>query len=429
MLSTSSVAAGAGTVAPAPLGTSCGTGCYSYTAGQQVTITPTGTNGAILATWTGDCAGQGATCTLTMSSAKTAVAVFRPNMNIMFVTNGMIDPVTIGSNLAGGDAFCASSAAAALLGGTNWRAWLATSPSTTNINAATHVGASTTGWLRPDGRPFATSMSNLIAGQIYYPPRISEKNLDRGLNVLVATGSDDAGNFAFASCVDWTQNSGATYLAGNMTQTTHYWITGDSVDCTKNMTIYCFENDSGTAQVVAPVIPANGRRAFMSKTSWLPSGVTTPDTGADALCQGDAGAAGLPRAANYRALLATSVAATDATRFNLSGAPWYRVDGAQIVNVASDLAAPMGNKMLTTMNVDPTGAYAAYETVWTGSGVAPGVTTNTNNCVNWTSAASTDTGWTGLADETAPVGFTAYFWSTTMTTPCNTAQRLYCLEN
>ena len=158
---------------------------------MKVTAAPTG--GSIFGGWSGDCAGQGAACTLTMSAAHTAVAHFRPNMNIAFVSDGTLVPGTIGSSLATADAFCASSAKAAFLGGTVWKAWLSTSAATTNINAATHVGASTTGWIRIDGRPFATSMANLQAGKIYYPLRLTELGNDRSLAYAVMSSTNGDG--------------------------------------------------------------------------------------------------------------------------------------------------------------------------------------------------------------------------------------------
>ena len=109
---------------------------------------------------------------------------------------------------------------------------------------------------------------------------------------------------------------------------------------------------------------------------------------ADAVCQGDATAAGLAVPANYRALLTTAVAATDSTRINLTGQPWYRLDGAQLVAVASEPADSGANKQLTSLNVTSAGIYQTELFVWTGSGVAPSSTAMTMNCTNWTSSSS-----------------------------------------
>src|SRR3954471_20259781 len=152
-LVTVGIAGAAGTVATSPAGTSCGPNCVSFAPGANVTLTATPTGSAIFAAWEGDCAGQGAACSLTMSTNRRTAAHFRPNMNIMFVSSGTITPGTIGSNLAAADSFCSRSAKAAFLGGNSWRAWLAT----TATSAPDHIGASTSGWILADGRPFVSS--------------------------------------------------------------------------------------------------------------------------------------------------------------------------------------------------------------------------------------------------------------------------------
>jgi hypothetical protein len=347
-------------------------------------------------------------------------------MNIMFVTEGTLKPTAIGSDLAKADAFCAQSAAAAFLGGAVWKAWLATSAATTNLNAATHVGRSTPGWIRVDGLPFATSMTNLLAGKILYPPRITELNTNRSSLSAVLTGTDEHGDaIPGGNCADWT--SSGLFYGGSATATTSNWTNasvmgGDSCGSSL-MPIYCFESDSGMAAVPTPVVPANARRAFLSHTTWIPgAGVS----GADTVCQNDAATAGLANATNYRALLTTSVAATDPTRISLTGAPWFRLDGAQLVATAADLATPAAGKLLTSLNVDSAGSYVGYATVnypvWTGNGVAPSATTMVENCSNWTSSSAAVSGWWGSATESATV------WWAGNAMDCSQRSALYCFE-
>lgn len=417
---TMGIAGTTGRVMVTPAGTSCGTGCWAFTQGQSVTVVATGDAPALFAAWSGDCVGQGATCTLVLSADKTIAAHFRPNMNIMFVTEGTLVPARIGSDLATADRFCVDSAGAAFLGGSRWKAWLATSAATTNINAATHVGGSTTGWIRVDGRPFATSTANLLAGKILYPPKITEANNDRSLFFAVVTGAlGDGSVIPNGTCGDWTSSGNA--FSGNVTTTTGSWTdqfftNGDSC-ATSQYPIYCFENDSGMAVVPTPVAPANARHAFLSRTLWVPGAGTSA---ADAACQSEATAAGLGSTANYRALLTTAVAATDPTRINLAGQPWFRLDGAQLVATALDLAAPAADKLLTPLNLDSSGSYVANFVAWTGNGIAPAGTSMVLNCANWTS--TTASSWMGLAN-VAGSG-----WWANNTQPCNGAARLYCFE-
>jgi len=415
------VAAGTGTVTPSPAGTSCGAGCFGYAPGTSVKITAAPATGSLFGGWSGDCAGQGATCTLTMSADHSAVAHFRPNKNIAFVTDGTIVADTIGSSLAVADTFCASSAKAAFLGGTTWKAWLSTSAATTNINATTHVGNSTTGWVRIDGRPFATSMANLISGTIYFPLLLTELGNSRAQAYAVLTGTNFDGTSLSGNCADWTSATG-TVFCGVAFDTIQAWsfqfeLGGDSCSMSP-LPIYCFENDAGMAAVAAPVAPANARHAFVSTTQWTPGGGVAA---ADAVCQSDASSAGLANAANYRALLTTTVAATDPSRISLTGQPWYRLDGAQVFASAADLADP--SKALTAVNLTPGGVYLPVVSVWTGGGVSPSSTETTMNCNNWTSSSASLTAWTGEANSAA-----AFWWLGGSNRSCGSPLSLYCFE-
>ncbi|TMA16235.1 MAG: hypothetical protein E6J86_03870, partial [Deltaproteobacteria bacterium] len=110
---TAGIAGAGGTVTMSPAGTSCGANCGSFNPGADVILIATPTGSALFAAWEGDCAGQGAVCSLTMSTDRSTTAHFRPNMNVMFVTSGTVTPGTIGSNLIAADTFCSSSARAA----------------------------------------------------------------------------------------------------------------------------------------------------------------------------------------------------------------------------------------------------------------------------------------------------------------------------
>ncbi|MCE9576500.1 MAG: choice-of-anchor D domain-containing protein [Deltaproteobacteria bacterium] len=66
---------GSGTVAPSPAGTSCGTSCWTYSHGQQVSLTPTAAVGSAFVGWGGACTGAGA-CTVTMDQVRTVTATF-----------------------------------------------------------------------------------------------------------------------------------------------------------------------------------------------------------------------------------------------------------------------------------------------------------------------------------------------------------------
>ena len=183
--------------------------------------------------------------------------------------------------------------------------------------------------------------------------------------------------------------------------------------------IYCFESDSGMAAVPTPVVPANARRAFLSHTTWIPGAGASA---ADLVCQSDAATAGIANASNYRALLTTNVAATDPTRISLSGPPWFRLDGTQLVATAADLAAPAADKMLTALNVDSTGSYLSNYPAWTGSSTAPSAYTNVVNCNNWTSGSAGVSGYWGAKNSSS------FAWWAGNTQACSQPAALYCFE-
>jgi len=272
-----SVAGGSGTISLTPSGTSCGVDCFSYPRGQTVSITASPTAPSLFAAWSGDCAGQGPVCTLTLSAIRTTTAHFRANLNMMFVTSTDIVPSSIGSTLAAADAFCVDRARAGFLGGSNWKAWLATSPATTNITAPMHVGISTVGWIRRDGRPVAVSTASLLTDGTIYPPSLTELAIDRADFVAAGLRPDGTADPA-NNCSDWTSASGSMYLGDSVTPRS-WAVSYPAGGCSNQYPVYCFENDSGMAHVLAPAqVPAGARRAFVSRASWLPCKVSALPT-------------------------------------------------------------------------------------------------------------------------------------------------------
>ena len=77
LLTVSKAGTGTGTVSSAPAGINCGTDCTeSYNQGTSVTLTATPAAGSKLSAWSGACTGTAATCTVSMSAAKTVKANF-----------------------------------------------------------------------------------------------------------------------------------------------------------------------------------------------------------------------------------------------------------------------------------------------------------------------------------------------------------------
>lgn len=73
--------AGAGTVTSSPGGINCGTNCSaSYVNGTNVTLTASPATGYSFSGWSGACSGAGASCTVSMTDARSVTAFFSQNV-------------------------------------------------------------------------------------------------------------------------------------------------------------------------------------------------------------------------------------------------------------------------------------------------------------------------------------------------------------
>ncbi|MFI4942836.1 MAG: Calx-beta domain-containing protein, partial [Burkholderiales bacterium] len=100
------------TIAPPSNGTvtsgdgfiTCGSGgsacSHAYDEGSVVVLSTTANLGFVRTGWTGDCAGSGATCTLTMDQAHTAGATFAPNVVTLSITNVSVSEGASGTTAA-----------------------------------------------------------------------------------------------------------------------------------------------------------------------------------------------------------------------------------------------------------------------------------------------------------------------------------------
>src|SRR5512142_2178578 len=76
-LSVSKAGTGGGTVSSTPAGISCGSACSAnYASGTTVTLTAAAASGATFDGWSGACTGTGATCTVSMTAARSVTATF-----------------------------------------------------------------------------------------------------------------------------------------------------------------------------------------------------------------------------------------------------------------------------------------------------------------------------------------------------------------
>lgn len=347
------------------------------------------------------------TTTLTPTPTATATAVF----NVAFVTSTTFDGDLGGQ--AGADADCASLAAAANLPSGTYRAWLSTS----SLDAVTKLG-SARGFARPDGEPFADQVSSIAAGIILNPLNLDESGIDVGRQ-SVWTGTTDAGTANnSASCADWTIGTGISFGEQGVSAGGAGAWSDDAVEtgCNSPAHIYCFDTSHIST---LSVTPASGRIAFVSEGSFATSeGVPS----ADALCQSEAAAAGLPNSTQFLALLATSTASA-ASRFDMSpmSPPYVRPDGIEIAD-APTLAAGITLNSGIWQHADGSYVTEFAASVWTGSTSPNVVGTLASTCQNWSTIFGADTGSEGVSN------VTDIWWNSSASASCAVSRPVYCLE-
>jgi len=331
--------------------------------------------------------------------------------NCMFVTPARYDGGLMGRD--GADEICQRHAGSAGLTGT-YRAWL--SVSGPDGGAAARFGGAR-GWVRVDGRPVADTVADLTAGRLFYPPLLSELGARGG--AAAWTGSTRAGQASAATCNDW--QPGAASPAGTLgrPQNTRDWsfnpVTAGS-SCDQLAGLYCLGVDRAQA-VAPPPAPGTARRAFVTEAAY-PSGGGV--AAFDSACEAEADDAGLTGA--FLALVAPAAGVAAASRFDLDGGPWARVDGVLLAFSAGGFGTA---SMLTdaTLSVTARGHHHpdAGDAVWTGasSPTSGGVHT----CAGWTSTSDAGTvlGTIGSAHDLQN-GFSG------PSQACHLPRGLYCLQ-
>jgi hypothetical protein len=314
--------------------------------------------------------------------------------NIAFVTSMTYTPQQL-AGVAGADAICTGLGAGIGKPG-RYVAWL----STVAAPAVQRLG-NASGWVRTDGKPFAASKQDLLAGKILYPLRRDENNNEVLGPVLTGTLPDGSSS---ENCVEFTSTSGTELaLLGFTDGSTTIWTNGSEGPCNGSYYIYCLQADLSNP-VAAP--PSSNPKMFLSTTYTPAGGVPTADT----RCQNDAAQHGIP--GSFIALLSTTAAAAT-SRLTLSGVPWVRVDN---VEVTSDFATYDG-----TPSVTADGSHVLQLSVFAGA-TAPFVKSQsgTESCNDWGNngtSALTGVSARGLPGETFGGG----------SSPC-AQQRVYCFE-
>lgn len=269
--------------------------------------------------------------------------------------------------LVGADAKCQAAADSKALEG-KWQALLWTAAGGPSLRFA-----GSRGWVDLAGTQIADRAEDL-----------DYNNLNPLL--LDESGSSIAGRYAWRgdmdfSCADWTDQTNVA--TPRLYESEASWDNDSYSSCPSiDLGLLCAEVGH-----VAPVIPVvhPGRIAFVSETFWVPTGGLAA---ADAVCQGEANAAGVP--GTFLALLATS-SATAESRFSATGLPWQRVDGVRITNTADELVGPGAVNVWSSFIARSATGAVNNNRIWYGSPTA--------HCNNWnpTGAAAGDYGQSHFA--------------------------------
>ncbi len=401
------------------------TGQYFYD--SNVTLTAATSGGSLFQSWDATCANRFSTSCSTgvLTGNFTVNVTFRPPINYMFLTSDDISPVSIGADLLVADQHCDLLARNAGLvntpsaGPTTFKALLSTS----KIDAKDRLKGAE-GWIRPDGREFASSPIDLfndtgatVPYQMFYPPDITEKGVQVQSD-LASTGSDANGKFNSNTCNDWGgTGTEITVSLGAPGGGTYTWLRRQLNDgCTNDFRLYCFELDQ-PATVISPAPVAGARIAFVS------NGTINGAAGrgaADALCASEKGS--LP--GTFLSLLPDTMAdggnGSAASRFNLSGGNWSRPDGVVIASTTSNL---MSWTVGAPIEQQANGSYgaAAFVPVWVGATTPSATTIPTNDCIDW----SMTSGF-ALYMTSANSLYDGFNWSSP--SQCSNSYHVYCLQ-
>jgi hypothetical protein len=285
---------------------------------------------------------------------------------------------------------CEQLAAAANLPPGPYVAWL----STTLEPAITHLGQEASGWVRPDGEPFAEDVAALLAGRILYPARLDEQGVDLG-NPLVLTGTrPDGQTEPDGTCREWTEveQVGGGFLPATVGEAgggTEVWTAGRSATaiCNTKGHLLCLGKGKTDAPPALPA-PLTGPPAEDGPVGriWVSRAKLAPGPGgvarAGTICRDDGGVGANPRAI---ALLGEPGRPLGqlVLRDSSTGAPvtFVRPDGVVVAATFLDLAE---GRLAAAPNLTLDGELVAPgESVWLGSGSFDFDTSQT--CNDWES--------------------------------------------
>jgi hypothetical protein len=335
-----------------------------------------------------------------------------PETMTVFITSAEYDGDLGG--IAGADAKCQTLADAAGLDGA-FKAWLSSGDDPTDPNLyspATGFAESDVPYVDTLGNTIADNWDDLTDGdalQHWIVVDEAQNTLEYG-TVWVWTNTDTLGEFNDRDgytydCENWTTADTSSKGDTGLAYCSFYpsWTFADyEKSCSILAHLYCFEQPE----------PPETKTVFMTDGTYNGSSLGGL-TGADAVCQSEADAAGLPGI--YKAWLsAAGYGNSAAERLTHSEVPYVLVDGTQVADNWADL---------TDGSLDaPIGPFPAGPEIWTGTASDGSFVSGSSDCGAWTSTTGAGAVY-GLSYQVAS-GWT----QSEYTYDCGQSLWLYCFE-
>ncbi len=334
-------------------------------------------------------------CLFTMPAGAGVLALtttFGQLGNIVFLSDNQYQPGVqfIGPGQA--DVQCRNEAMSAGLPGSMYVAFLSTT-STGMMARLNGLAPPPQGFVRLDGRPIASSITQLFGGALTHPIHQTATG-SYVPDALFWSQTNDSGapTSMGNACNGWAGNAGAMTTLGHAGRTTR-WASDPgeaAVSCAQMRRLVCVQADGGSFMSVRPPAPPSG-----AITVFTTAGVRGGDQGIggmDSLCASEASAVGLT--GTFVAFVSSSAGAAS-TRTTLTG-PLVRTDGWTLGPMSAFTSS--SGQPLGTFAVSAGGAPTASVSSWTGM-PASGASGTSGACADFTDSAMIgDAGFPASAD-------------------------------
>lgn len=410
-----------GTITSSPAGISCpqtATSCFGLFGPGKITLLARTGNGSgvYFGAWSGASAGACANapnrdCVLDVNGIENITGTFNAiTSNLAFVSSAAL-PTNFGG-VGPYDTKCNQFATAAGINnaaGINFIAWI--SDDLSNVLTRLGVATAASGWVRMDGRVFATSRTSLLGGAILNPVRYSETGVDLGEQALITGTSADGTTATTQNCNNWTSTNGSDkLLPGNSMGGPHSWTSGAEGSCSTTTTfrVLCMMRQLTTAPTV---VTFPGKRVWLSNNPLTVSVTSSPD----AVCNADRPSGVAIGKALLSRTTSTAASLIRATQM------YVRPDGQEVGTGAEIIGFQTRGGIWQLGN----GSYlSANSRAWTGAAALDQLGTAASTCKDWTDPKQTGTnGFAELSRNS--------FWNFTNQL-CNATDssqpRLYCYE-